>query len=161
MDKAVNSVLESLGITTAATYIPHKTPAGETPQLRWRVSVRRNGLEIYSTEYSAGCACAPSYKGIRSHATEAVRRECETGVRHDGRGEVPSPSTADVLYCLLSDAQASDAGSFEEWAGDLGYDTDSRAAERVYKACMDVAAALSKAFTAAERETLSEAFQDY
>lgn len=161
MDKAVNNVLESLGITTAATFIPHKTPAGETPQLRWRVSVRRNGLEIFSTEYSAGCAHAPSHKGFRGGVTEAIKAECETGLRADGGGPVPSPSTADVLYCLVSDAQASDAGSFEEWAGDLGYDPDSRTAERVYKACMDVAAALERAFTPAERKAMAEAFNNY
>lgn len=159
MNATVNDVLEQLGITTAATFIPHKTPAGETPTLRWRVSVRRNGVEIYSTEYSAGCAHAPAHAGGR--VSDAVVAECETGMRHDGGGAVPAPKTADVLYCLVSDASAADAGSFEEWAGDLGYDTDSRQAERVYRACLETQKALSAAFTGEEFATLREAFTDY
>lgn len=151
-------VLDDLGVTTAATFIPHKTPEGETPTLRWRVSVRRNGLEVYSTEYSAGCAAAPSYR--QGPVTVAVKTECETGMRHDGGGPVPAPKAADVLYCLLSDATGADI-SFEEWAGDLGYDPDSRKAESVYNACRDVAKALAAAFTPAEMETLTEAFADY
>lgn len=161
MNATVNDVLEQLGITTAATFIPHKTPAGETPMLRWRVSVRRGGVEIYSTEYSAGCAHAPAHNGFRDGVTAAVKQECETGMRHDGAGPVPAPKAADVLYCLVSDASAADAGSFEEWVGDLGYDIDSRSAERVYRACLETHKALSSAFTGEEYATLREAFTDY
>ena len=46
------------------------------------------------------------------------------------------PSAEDVLDCLASDASSVDnAASFEDWAGELGYDTDSRKAERIYKVC--------------------------
>jgi hypothetical protein len=45
------------------------------------------------------------------------------------------PSTADVLGCLLSDASGFESSrTFEEWCSDYGYDTDSRRAERTYKA---------------------------
>jgi len=42
------------------------------------------------------------------------------------------PTSQDVLGCLLSDASGADA-PFEEWARDLGFDPDSRKAERTYK----------------------------
>ncbi len=46
------------------------------------------------------------------------------------------PTASDVLDCLASDASTMDnARSFEEWAGDLGYDEDSRTAERTFKVC--------------------------
>lgn len=50
------------------------------------------------------------------------------------------PTAADVLSCLLSDMSSFDnARSFEEWASEFGYDPDSRAAEKVYKACAAIA----------------------
>jgi hypothetical protein len=43
------------------------------------------------------------------------------------------PDLATVLDCLASDARTVEYDSFEEWAGNLGYDTDSRSAERTYR----------------------------
>jgi hypothetical protein len=154
-------ILNMLGITIDATYTPHKTPAGESPQLRWRVSVRRNGREFYSTEYSAGCAHSPEYKK-GSRVTAAVVAECETGIRYGDRlgTPVPPPDAADVVHCLLTDASGTDE-TFEEWAGNLGYDPDSRKAEGIFKACRDVAAALRRTFDRDELAELETAFADY
>lgn len=45
------------------------------------------------------------------------------------------PTAADVLGCLLSDASSyKSARDLEDWASDLGYDTDSRKAEKTYRA---------------------------
>lgn len=157
-------ILNTLGITIDATYLPHKTPAGESPQLRWRVSVRRNGREFYSTEYSAGCAHSPEYKRSGGRVTAAVVQECDTGWRADRPGwygtPVPPPDAADVVHCLLMDASGTDE-TFEEWAGNLGYDPDSRKAEGIFKACRDVAAALRRTFTHEELESLEAAFAGY
>ena len=52
-----------------------------------------------------------------------------------GSALVGPPSAADVLDCLASDAVGfENARSFEEWCGEYGYDTDSRRAERTYRA---------------------------
>jgi len=50
------------------------------------------------------------------------------------------PTIYDILTCL----QKYDVGSFEDFCGEFGYDTDSRTAERTYKA-------VCKEFTAVER----------
>jgi hypothetical protein len=44
------------------------------------------------------------------------------------------PTAHDVLSAILSDASSIENArdDFEEWAGDYGYDTDSRTAERTY-----------------------------
>lgn len=47
------------------------------------------------------------------------------------RGE--PPEVADVLLCLALDASGADQ-SFEDWCADYGYDTDSRSAERTWRA---------------------------
>src|SRR3990167_8432953 len=46
------------------------------------------------------------------------------------------PTAADLLDCLASDASTIDnARGFEEFCSELGYDTDSRKAERIFKVC--------------------------
>jgi hypothetical protein len=54
-----------------------------------------------------------------------------------GAAHTKAPKAADVLNCLASDAGTIDnARSFEDWASELGYDQDSRKAERIHKACL-------------------------
>ncbi len=51
-----------------------------------------------------------------------------------GQAHTEPPTTEDVLNCLILDAASIEAsGGFEDWASDLGFDTDSRKAERSYK----------------------------
>lgn len=58
---------------------------------------------------------------------------------HQGSAHTESPTAADVLSCLVSDAASVEyEGSFEGWAESLGYDPDSRKAERVYEACQRI-----------------------
>lgn len=54
------------------------------------------------------------------------------GSGHNGA----EPELADVLDCLASDAAGyeNSGASFEEWAGEYGYDTDSRRAEATFRA---------------------------
>lgn len=47
------------------------------------------------------------------------------------------PTAEGCLECLLSDAHGAD-NTFEDFCGEFGYDTDSRKAERIYKACIKV-----------------------
>ena len=47
-----------------------------------------------------------------------------------------NPKVDDVLDCLSRDSNSiANETTFEEWCGDLGYDLDSRRAERGFKAC--------------------------
>ncbi|MCP4307339.1 MAG: hypothetical protein GY788_21205 [bacterium] len=51
---------------------------------------------------------------------------------YQGPGICSDPNAASVVDCLISDASALDQ-SFEDWADDYGYDTDSRKAELLYR----------------------------
>ena len=56
------------------------------------------------------------------------------GSAHNG-----APSNESVLDSIASDASSVEsARSFEDWCGDLGYDTDSRKAERIHDACRKI-----------------------
>ena len=48
------------------------------------------------------------------------------------------PTAADVLSCLCSDANAG-AQDFDGFCSDFGYDTDSRKAEKAWRACQKMA----------------------
>ena len=62
-----------------------------------------------------------------------------------GYARTKPPTVEDVLMCLMSDAQSVAYGqTFEDWAGELGYDEDSRKAERTFKA-------VTKQYTALEQ----------
>jgi hypothetical protein len=60
-----------------------------------------------------------------------------------GSAHTDDPTVSDVLSCLLSDSMAVDQ-AFEDWCGDLGYDTDSRKAESTYRACVRSGEALQR-----------------
>jgi len=55
------------------------------------------------------------------------------GLGHEGK----PPTIDEVLYCLFMDASTLDQSTdFDDWCVSLGYDTDSREAERIFTACM-------------------------
>jgi|SRR5215831_1702594 len=75
---------------------------------------------------------------------------------------LPPPVLRDVLYSLVRDSQSVlDAPCFEEWASELGYDTDSREAERTYQACARISMDLMRLIGRTGIARLSTLFQDY
>jgi hypothetical protein len=57
-----------------------------------------------------------------------------------GMAHSEAPTVEDVLDSLMMDALAyTNAASFEDFAGDFGYDPDSRRAESIYNACGQIA----------------------
>lgn len=104
------------------------SPEWDTPNNGWKVTLRNGRGNRYTV---------PFYKGV-------------------GLPDTP-PTALEVLECLVSDARSyRDARSFEEWAGDLGYDTDSRAAEKTYKECKRIADRLGTFLTAEEWDAALE-----
>ena len=53
-----------------------------------------------------------------------------------GRGITEEPTAADVIGCLVMDAMLYDnARDLDDFCAELGYDSDSRKAERQYREC--------------------------
>ena len=155
----------------------------KSPSLNWRVTILRDGREVLTTDYGAGYGHCPAYKAAvpnsingsavykRQIKEQAIALECETGKpsKYGFSGDVyvmtgrPTilPSLPDVLYSLVVDASVLDHSSFEDWASDFGYDTDSRAAEKIYRACLEIALKLRAALGEAGLQAAQRAFQDY
>lgn len=92
---------------------------------------------------SAPAAPRPGWPEGASHWTVTLRmaRRRMTVAYSMGSAHRGEPDCADVLACVASDASSADQ-PFESWASDLGYDTDSREAERTWKACREARAKL-------------------
>ena len=144
--------------------------------LNWVITIKKKDREILTTDYSQGIGHCPCEIFTRVTGRDrltrntldyeaAVIQETEQGTCWNGRviftvsKPVPPPSIVDVFYCLAFDAEVLTAGSFEEWAADFGYDSDSRSAERTYNACLKIALKLQAEIGANALLQLREAFQ--
>lgn len=66
-----------------------------------------------------------------------------------------APTIEDVLNSIGSDAASiASARTFSDWCSELGYDDDSRKAERIYNACVDQYRELGEELGHAAREEL-------
>lgn len=62
-----------------------------------------------------------------------------------GSAHTKAPTAQDVLNCLSSDSSSIDNSvNFEDWANELGYDPDSRKAEKTFNICVEQARELKQ-----------------
>lgn len=143
--------------------------------LNWRVTLYKAHRDILETDYMAGVAHCPAHKRIKKqHAPSVdewrkVEWECENG-REVSRfiygeslhGSKPiAPDLCDVLASLSMDSSVLDEACFEDWATALGYDSDSRKAEAIYRQCLELALKLRNGLGEAALAELRDACQDY
>lgn len=124
-----------IGLNMKATFIRKemeatKAPLHRWPHFLWSVMLERNGF-TYTFEYRRGLAhVKPVPRGFFSHYSD---RERSNMWLNDPRSP-KAPSLSDVVAGLLLDTQCSE-GTFEDFCGNFGYDTDSRKALETYLAC--------------------------
>ena len=165
-----------LGLTVESVFVPfsqsrHKDEKHKT--LNWKITLKRNGREVVTTDYGAGRAHCPAYKNRKGPETtiyndNRITTECEKGFAAQPNSEytvnpnVPIlPDSLSVIHSLLMDSEVINYACFEDWASDFGYDPDSRSAEKTYQGCMAIALKVNRAFNSFELEELRQAFQDY
>ena len=71
------------------------------------------------------------------------------------------PKAADVMHSLIMDSDVFNSSGFEDWAANYGYDTDSRKAESIYRACLEIALKVRAGLGESVLAELQEAAQDY
>lgn len=158
--------LASKDVEMAFTFVPHSRSryADGDLCLNWIVTIGA-GNQTLTVDYMQGIGHLPGFRhGDRSIAYhELVKAACETGQRQrDGHGlsigMIANPAPVDVLCSLCVDADVIEYATFEEWAEDYGYDTDSRDAEKTYNACLSHALKLRQMF---DLDEMRAAFEDF
>lgn len=85
------------------------------------------------------------FQGNHFKVTLKMGRKRLTVPFSQGYGVSGEPKAVDVVNCLVSDAHCVRwPSSFDEFCDELGYDRDSRKAERIYKATLRQTAKLKK-----------------
>ena len=149
------------------------------------VTVERAGRADIETPYKLGVGhvklpAAPSSEMVHAvgdrfkaeNILDALRRGKRIKPEYDkyeravydaaARKQGLAPKPADVLHSLLLDGEAFfDGLTFEDWADNFGYDTDSRKAEAMYRACDEIGRKLARMFSADELAQLREAASEY
>lgn len=131
-------LLKSLGVKLDVVYLGYQAEADvpqdkRWPHFLWHVTVSL-GQKSHSTDYRAG-------------------------VGHAKKGTAIPPKAADVVYCLISDAQ-NGRETFEDFCSNYGYDTDSRKTLDTYLACQVAYSACWRLF-GEHYQAVCEAAQDY
>ena len=182
-------LLEAMGIEYSAKFVPFSQSRNKDEKnksLNWKVTLKRNRVEL-TTDYMQGIAHHPDYKKYqlptygrctvyqKEQYEGIVARSAETGRRYTrfsgldrpmvhtspSKKELPEPTLKDVFYSLILDSDVLQHESFESWAGDFGYDADSRQAEKIYQDCLKITLKINQMFSSEEWEQLREFFQDY
>lgn len=132
--EALQTELASMGFTMT-TFLAVKTAVKESTR-DWEVTVE-NKNKKFVAEYHQGLGHLP-----------------KTGK------PLPPPSIVDTIWSLLMDSRSADQG-FESWAGDLGYDPDSRKAYKIFEACQKERCFLLECVGPEGLEKLYQLFEDY
>lgn len=178
----MQEAMTALGLSVSAVFVPWSQSRNFDPKagpdkrsLNWKVTLHKPGpggraLTVLTTDYSAGIAHCPSYKqGTRWTVdyASAIEFETENGRTARNRpapimgGKPIMPDAAGVLASLAMDAGAIDSATYEEWAGEYGYDPDSRKGEAIYRACLETALKLRAALGDAGLQTLRNAAAEH
>ena len=127
----IDSKLANWGVSFSASLV------GATKRDGWECDEWRVKFGRYETHYFTGIG----------HRNEKTRRPV-------------APRASDVLFALISDAEAADM-SFSEWCDNYGYDNDSISAFNTYRECEETGRELRKVFNGSQRAELRELLQDY
>lgn len=177
------AAIADAGLTILARFVPFslsRNSKEKDPSLNWVITLQRNGRDILTTDYMAGCGHCPAYKNPslfkagekRDEYTtrQRIRQECETGkvagrpldsIDYIPSGKAILPDTCDVVYSLVLDASAIDCGSFADWCNEYGYSDDSIKAKETFDQCVAHGMKLRAAIGSTHFETIREACNDY
>ena len=171
------------GVTLDAVLV---SDGGLKDPSKWKCTIKR-GRASYTFDYSAGSAHRrikmrnmdaraaelgidpkdyaaekyPKLQTLLDKARYGGARLTDYERAQWARFTEPDPPSVDgALWCLVCDASCVRHGqTFEEFCSELGYDSDSRTAERVFNACRDTWSALVR--LGFDLDELDRVFQDY
>jgi hypothetical protein len=150
MKTEAKTLPQGISVTELSRWIDQ---SGERPQFCFQLELTGPG----------GSAVFPYSGGIMAFADKAKLQLAKLRARNSGESDRPlelvmqgkqlvdrkierralqaildcsKPDPLGLLYCLVMDSSAADT-SFEDWASEYGYDTDSRKALEIFQQCQD------------------------
>lgn len=148
-------IVQELGLEIKSKFVPFSISINaneEHKTLNWKVTIKssKNSITIDFNK-GVGHLPYPSTQYVNGYQrrmiNEAIESAIETGIARKltlvdkdvkfspGNAEFPTPTLQEVLYCLTSESDVKNYLTYEQWAGDFGYDVDSRKGEKVYEQC--------------------------
>jgi hypothetical protein len=151
-EKEANEVLSEMGFSLESS----PASAGADNMLEYTVRIRHNGNLVIAIPYRMGIGFVDLKKPLLRYLYSFTANEeamfyawkkspyanfkdkalqLRVAVKLANSQKV-KPQLANVLHSLMLDGEAFfNAQSFEDWAGEFGYDQDSRKAEATYREC--------------------------
>lgn len=170
--QVLTNLLAELGIDLRAEFVPwskSRHAKEKDKSLNWKVTLLKDNRPILTTDYSAGIGHCPAYNlGYKNSMLRMTTDryndivfECEKGVQAANKHKPILPCLVDVVNSLVLETDVLDYGSFEEWANSLGYNSDSREAEKIYQLCLSNSLKLRNGLGDTILSQLRSAYQDY
>ena len=131
VEAAADALLQAAGVSYAATLVQRgaKDDSGWEHDA-WRIEFLKDGRKLeQSFRTGIGHRAPPG----NTFAGRKLRPGTLAWVEHENRKTPVSPKAASVLSSLVSDDTQGE--SFESWADNFGYDSDSRKALAIYMEC--------------------------
>jgi len=153
----IETIADEYGIKVQSVFVPQEFTE-ETPLLdmsrKWEIEIT-GGRRKISTEFTQGVGHCPSYKQrLTVHDKQQLVRECAQLVPADR--ETAENVALEALWSVCQDCLGvMQAHDFEDWAGEYGYDTDSRKAEAIYRKCLETYMAMRGSFGDEAIETIA------
>ena len=137
------------------------------PMLKWNALFTNMRGQQDTFDYFTGIGCGPQMSEAELRLNFPLVANVPKHNRHNIKdksllAQIASraafkanwtPDPIEILWAIARDGDALES-TFEDWASDLGYDADSRKAEKVYRACQDNALRLKKILSADKIELL-------
>ena len=140
-------LLDSMGIEFSANFLyhgPHFEWEKENRNV-WALLLVRGDRTVWRLEVRFGQSINDSFKKLKNYGD--IKRPFKL---------VPARIKAPTAYDLLACLTKYDPGSFPNFCADLGYDEDSRKAEKMYMATQEEWHKVSGFFSAEELEKIRE-----
>ena len=141
-EKAVDAILAENSIVYNVQYLGESINDNWKYD-KWTVTFAGKGRNKQEFEYHTGLGhrqCVKPRPFVWGNYSAMQRK---TWIKEN---ELPvSPFAGAVLYCLLSDMSCAN-DTFDDWCGNMGYDTDSRKALQTYLSCQENGTKLRKVF---------------
>ena len=145
-------------VSVEPTYLGRRKDGDDWEHDSWNVSLTFKARTYTDIAYRMGIGHSPQAQPVRTiHDQEVAKRFYERPP--NGTWNPTPPTAAELISSLMMDVSGLDE-SFEGWAASLGFDTDSRKAEGIYRQCLETLPKL-RALLGADFAQFETEAQDY